>query len=311
MEAMIAVTYDCQCSCQHCDTAKYKKKNETELNTDEFMILIDQMTDIGVGGIFFFGGEPLLRRDLLTLVRYSKQKRLETRFDTNGYLLNSRLAKQLKEAGLDMVGVSIDSCDPKEHDGWRGINGIFDRAIRAIKYSLYEGIECYISTFATNENVNNGDLEGIISLGRRLRVQQVRITFPILTGNWLGADEMRLNLDAEEKLKSLARSKFVSLVHYWPNDPRFYCDAAEGRLIYVSCYGDVQPCFAIPLSFGNVRQEPLKVIVTRMYRSQIFERDLNNCPMYDRGFREKYIPGSVSREELPLSYQEIIGPLRF
>ena len=303
--AIIALTYNCQCSCDHCVTAKYKKRGESELTTDEFMMIIDKLPEIGVNMVSFFGGEPLLRRDLLALIKYSKQRGLKVQLETNGYLLTAKLAKELKNAGLDTVGVSIDSSDRDVHDRWRGVKGSFDQAVEAIRNSLDEGIECYISTFATRENLKNDDLEAIISLGKRLKVDRVRITYPIMAGNWLRADEVKLSPDEEEEVKALTDWDFVFLLHYWPGDPHFYCDSSERMLIYLSCYGDVQPCFAIPLSFGNVKEEPLKVIVRRMWAYPLSERNLEVCPMNDAQFRQNYLPNVVSRNDLPIRYDEI------
>jgi MoaA/NifB/PqqE/SkfB family radical SAM enzyme len=60
---------------------------------------------------------------------------------------------------------------------------------------------------------------------------------------------------------------------------------------YISPYGDVMPCCFIPLTFGNIRDEPLKMILERMWGHSMFCESWVNkeCPMLSKEFRAKYI----------------------
>ena len=70
---MIGLTYRCQANCIHCCTGCYPKDKDKELTTQEVKKIIDQCRELGTAAINFFGGEPLLREDVLELIKYSSE----------------------------------------------------------------------------------------------------------------------------------------------------------------------------------------------------------------------------------------------
>ena len=85
------------------------------------------------------GGEPLMRHDLLEIVRTLKAgcAPLRVFLNTNGALLTRTRFDGLVDAGVDEVLVSLDYPDAR-HDGFRTIPGLFDR-IRALLAELPPG----------------------------------------------------------------------------------------------------------------------------------------------------------------------------
>jgi cyclic pyranopterin phosphate synthase len=84
------------------------------LTEDEIVRLIRIAVGLGVREVRFTGGEPLLRRGLVEIVRKvaSLEPRPRTSLTTNGIGL-ARLAPALHAAGLDRVNVSLDTVDPE------------------------------------------------------------------------------------------------------------------------------------------------------------------------------------------------------
>lgn len=78
------------------------------------------------------GGEPLLRRDLPEVVRAVAQWHLPF-ITTNGYLATPALARELFDAGLWGVSVSLDYADAERHDAARGRSHAYQRAVEALK----------------------------------------------------------------------------------------------------------------------------------------------------------------------------------
>jgi hypothetical protein len=78
-----------------------------------------------------------------------------------------------------------------------------------------------------------------------------------------------------------------------------YCSAIRKRFIYISCYGDVQPCCYVPLSFGNIRSEPLIRITKRMWNHPIFNMNAQECIMNNSSFRKQYV-SKMLNSELPM-----------
>lgn len=135
--------------------------------------------------------------------------------DTNGYLLTKSVVKQLKDNGLELLNISIDSPIPEKHDERRGLKGCFKKAVEGIKKSVDLGLKCAIPTVATKENVYNGELEGVIELGRKLGVTGVQILLPIPCGRWLHNFDAVLTPNEEEEVRMLIDFPFVFRSFYF------------------------------------------------------------------------------------------------
>jgi MoaA/NifB/PqqE/SkfB family radical SAM enzyme len=172
--------------------------------------------------------------------------------------------------------VSLDSPDPAEHDKHRGIKGAYDGVIQAIEACKAEGFKVNLSYFATRENLSNGKLKKAIDLGRKLDVNGVRVLQPILCGRLKDAHDMQFTPKEEEKLLDLLDPGFAFLER---NDIREdqRCPSFNKEYIYISCYGEVQPCCYVPLMFGSVRDEPLERILTRMWNHEMFRGENTQC----------------------------------
>jgi len=291
---MIAVTHKCQCKCEHCGVAFDEKNGQKELNVDEIIKLIDEVVNLGARKIYFFGGEPLLSSDLMFLIKYAKQRKMVTRLDTNGFLLSEKMVKKLKEAGLDKIGISIDSPDENIHDDLRGIKGIYQRAMKGVEFCIDHGITPYISTYATKNNLRNGQLKKLLDIAENMKVE-VRILSTIACGNLLKKNDIIFNSEDIEILRSFLKKNYV----YWEDisvdskDNPFTCGFITTTFFYVSAYGDVRPCCYVPVSFGNIRKEPLGEIIKRMRSGEMFKwvskHRIVDCPMNNIDFRNKFI----------------------
>jgi len=86
---------------------------EKVLSVDELVNIVAALKRVGVRRVRLTGGEPSVRKDLLTIVaRLAKQGLDELSLSSNGELL-SELAAPLREAGLSRVNISLDTLDPE------------------------------------------------------------------------------------------------------------------------------------------------------------------------------------------------------
>ncbi len=272
---MLALTYKCQCHCAHCGSFLHKEPGgKTRLNHSEISYAIDELADAGFSQIYFFGGEPLLVPELSSYIKHSAKRKMRTRLDTNGLLLDESMVKKLKEEGLALIGISIDSHDPEIHDNLRGVKGTFNKALDGIKHCKKYGLHCYISTYATKDRIHNGNLKKIIGLAKELGVF-VRILSPIKAGNLIDSNDVTLSQGDIFTLKGLIEKNKV----YWEEidckTKPFYCSAHAKNLLYIDAYGNVCPCCYIPLSFGNIRKKKFNKIVKRMWGSSLYDTNKN------------------------------------
>lgn len=121
----------CNAKCLTC--LHWKEKADSKiLSTSEGKNLIQQLARSGLLNLYFTGGEPLLRKDLTELLSYAKKYGLSTALVTNGLLISERRARELVNAKLDTIYISIDAAEADLNDEIRGLNGYFDLALAAI-----------------------------------------------------------------------------------------------------------------------------------------------------------------------------------
>jgi cyclic pyranopterin phosphate synthase len=114
----VSVTDRCNLRCTYCMPAEgldWLAKPEM-LTDDEIIRLVRVLVDLGVRQVRLTGGEPLLRRSLVDVVRgiAGLTPRPRIAMTTNGVGLD-RLAAPLADAGLDRVNVSLDTVDPEHY----------------------------------------------------------------------------------------------------------------------------------------------------------------------------------------------------
>lgn len=117
--ALLKVTNRCSSQCVYCAHAGVTDRSG-EASTEKLKEVIDQLAEVGAVSVNLTGGEPLQRKDLPVLVRHARSRGLFPILLTNGLLLRKRI-DELKDAGLGMVIVSVDSIRPEEYHATRGV----------------------------------------------------------------------------------------------------------------------------------------------------------------------------------------------
>lgn len=119
----ISVTDRCNFRCVYCmpNGGVNWQPREHLLSFEELILVVRAALSHGIRDVKLTGGEPLLRADLVDLVRLLRAVPgvRELSMTTNGLLL-ARYAARLRAAGLDRLTVSLDTLDP---DRFRGIAG--------------------------------------------------------------------------------------------------------------------------------------------------------------------------------------------
>ena len=101
----------CNIDCGYCN--EYDKVS-APVPTDLMLRRIDTLADLGTSVVAFSGGEPMLHPDLDQLIRHIRGRGMMAGLITNGYFLVPKRIKDLNEAGLDFLQISIDNIEPDE-----------------------------------------------------------------------------------------------------------------------------------------------------------------------------------------------------
>lgn len=278
----IALTYRCQCRCVHCSADSFQDRERKESDTALFKEAIDQAGRLGVLEVIFSGGEPLLREDIVELVRHAHRAGMIIRLNTNGLLLSDKLSAELKQAGLDQCGVSIDSADLDTHDALRQLPGLSDRMAEGIRNLKKHGIRFQVLTYASRANLDSG-LKSIIERSRQLGALGVFIFFPVAVGRWDLAFDRVLSDEEREKVRKLQDLTFV---HLELPTRRTNCCSFDKLVLYMTPYGDVTPCPFVPFAYGNLRDRPLEELWKR-FTTGLDLKSPGFCPMNEERTREE------------------------
>ncbi len=267
------VTYACNLRCPHCFTDSGSAR-KNELDTGECLAVIDQLADARIFSVLLNGGEPLLRPDILTLLRRLSATKMRVDIGTNGVNVPDRMLDRLKEYHVAHVHVSIDGIGDA-HDRFRGKKGAFDAACGTIRKLKERHVSVSISTTATAQNLD--EIDGIIDLGVELGCKGFK-AIPFFTVGRGRANDNALRLGPDgyyrlyktivERQKGLKDTMGIHIETCFPflfdNAPKAMprdgwmgCAAGYDALC-LGADGTIYPCpFLRDLSLGSIRQSKL------------------------------------------------------
>jgi len=281
------VTRKCNLKCSHCYINAASEEYKDELTTEESKRLIDQISEVSRPMLILSGGEPLLRKDIFELIQYGTQKGLKMGLGSNGGLIDSIVAKKLKEAGIKTVSISLDSSIPERHDEFRGVKGSWQKAVNAIKVLRENDVLVQVNTTLTQQNYD--EIDDIMSLAEKIGVENFHLFFLVPTGR--GAkiaditpvmyENMIKNTFAKTarhrlNVRPSCAPQFMRIAKDMNLDMRQWIRGCIAGLYYCRVYpnGEITPCPYLPVKLGNIREKSFKDI---WFNSDIFKnlRDFN------------------------------------
>ncbi len=152
----IAVTSACDLRCIYChregegENGCTRDDRPSQMSKEEISELISVFAELGIKTIKITGGEPLLRPDLLDIIR-SIPPHIESSLTTNGTHL-AKLAKDLKAAGLSRVNVSLDTMNRETYKKITGKDRLKD---------VLDGIDAALAAGLTPVKLNMVILKGM------------------------------------------------------------------------------------------------------------------------------------------------------
>jgi len=282
------VTLRCNLKCSHCYINAAERKLPDELSTDAAKMLIHQIAEVSRPLLILSGGEPLLRKDIFELIRYGAERGLKMAMGSNGMLIDDRIARKLKEAGINTVSISLDSSIPERHDEFRGVKGSWKRAVRAIEALKANDILLQVNTTVTQQNYD--DIDDIMSLAEKLGVENFHLFCLVPTGRGAKIHDIS-PVTYENVIKNTFAKSTKHKLNVKPScAPQFMRIAKEmgvnmkqwirgciAGLYYCRIYptGEVTPCPYLPIKLGNIRERSFRDI---WFNSKVLKhlRDFDN-----------------------------------
>ena len=150
----IQVVRHCNHFCGFCSnpTTPYQHTFES------MKVLVDDFVERGYFGVILTGGEPSLHPELPRIARYARDRGLHVRMITNGWrLADDAFAKEMADAGLSLVHVSVYSVRPDVEERLRGTPGTLEKAFAAVENANRHGIDVNINCVINKLNADHLD----------------------------------------------------------------------------------------------------------------------------------------------------------
>jgi len=191
------VTLSCNCNCRHCNLGGLIK-DEKQIKPEEYGDLTRRLKPLVVQ---ISGGEPLLHRDLTTIVESIKQVNglPYVILVTNGVLLNEDNYLRLREAGVNQFSVSLDFPDER-HDEFRRRTGLYAHLEQTLPKLAKLGFQDII----LNTAISKVNLREILSLAKKAAEWGVNMSYSAYTALRTGNKDYCLNY--EEDLETLRKA---------------------------------------------------------------------------------------------------------
>lgn len=165
----LSVTDRCNLRCRYCMPADgiCKKRHEEMLTEDEMLMAVRAAASLGVDKLRITGGEPLVKRNILSICRRAAAVEgiREVCLTTNGLLLPT-MAGELRAAGVQRVNISLDTLDAAKYAHITRI-GVLDDALRGIEAALAAGFERVKINAVLIGGFNQDEIPALAELSRR------------------------------------------------------------------------------------------------------------------------------------------------
>jgi len=262
------VTKACNLRCMYCYFSANRPLPD-EMNMQEFEKLWLDLVIVRPRRVIFTGGEPLLRPDILDLLRGLRKADAHHHMlrclNTNGHLLTKEVARQL--VGLvDELRVSVDAL-PARNDALRG-RGSFDAAMRALDLAYSVGFEPKALVTVTSDSFP--DLEELLCLlvGRHITRINLNLFRPIGRGRRKPTWRVGLSQVDEVVRRAWERCRGTPQAVLLSGDTKSddCVNCGIGQFANIMPNGDVFPCHVLVdrnFGCGNVRNQGFLAICRR------------------------------------------------
>ena len=287
------LTHRCNLKCEHCYLDAGAKKvqrlssdgfeDRSELNTEQCLAIVDQIAEFAPESLTILtGGEPLLRRDILDIIRYASGKDLWVVCGTNGVLITENLAKILGEAGLRGLSLSLDALVPEVHDRFRGVEGAWRNTVNGAAVLRRAGLSFIVQTTVGKHNV--GEISAIADFAyKEMGAKVFNLYFLVPTGRGqfvsdIAPEEYNSVLQTLAQIQTRYDGRMITnakcaphyVRHLFEHDPdsKFLKSFTGGtggcpagaQYMGIRPNGDMTPCPYLPLYGGNLREQAMAEI---------------------------------------------------
>lgn len=136
----LSITERCTLKCAYCRADTGECPKQQELSAADILRIVRALASLGITKVRLTGGEPMLRKDLLSIVQGIRETPgiTEIAMTTNAQHLYGK-ARALREAGLSRLNISIDSLIPERYAAMTG-GGSLSAVLAGIDDAIEAGL---------------------------------------------------------------------------------------------------------------------------------------------------------------------------
>lgn len=175
------LSFRCNLSCTHCWVKSSPAVDHlSDLSTKQALAVVDKLAEFGSCRCVLSGGEVLLRKDSLLILKALGERGISVGMETNGLLVNSafiELAAQLQGQRLLNITLSLDGGTAQAHEAMRGPRS-FDRTVKKMEQMRDAGL--LFSVQSVLHRNNYGTLPELFQLARSLAPSLINLQLAFL-----------------------------------------------------------------------------------------------------------------------------------
>ncbi|MEM4472875.1 MAG: GTP 3',8-cyclase MoaA [Archaeoglobaceae archaeon] len=172
----ISVTQRCNLNCIYCHREGEKNSSE-EISAERIAEISKAFYELGVKKVKLTGGEPLLRKDICDIISAMPPFE-EISLTTNGIMLSDK-AKELKEAGLNRVNVSLDTLNAEKFRFITGSDKI-EMVIEGIKSAVEARLTPIKLNMVLMKGINDGEVFDMLNFANSFNGRGINVILQLI-----------------------------------------------------------------------------------------------------------------------------------
>lgn len=192
---LLEITNRCNENCVFCHA-----KDKQELSLDDIKRIIGNLEAIKIHDVILTGGEPLLHKELFSILEWFKEVGIECDLCTNATLVTEEIAENLAKY-LSEISVSLDTVNDEVFDRLRGTRGGLKRTLQGIENLQRAGIDVHLTDVLTKQN--HEEISQVIEKARELKVHSISFLAVIVDVAKNKQETSKIALSDEEKKKAM------------------------------------------------------------------------------------------------------------
>ncbi len=281
---LLELTHKCPLECNYCYNQLDFAKTKDRMSKEDWFRVLEESRLMGAVQLGISGGEPLLNKDIVEIVKKASDLKFYTNLITSGVGGEKGILKKLKEAGLKTVQLGIQSHDERTMTLITNYKSAYKEKIAFAKEIKELGLQLIVNTCITRENIHQiGEIiEFCDGIGANyLEIANIQY-YGWALENINSLLPTKEQLDEAKRVTDYYREKrknmkvFFVVPDYYATRPKACMNGWGTTFLTINPDGVALPCNTantLPLEFPNVKEHSIEYIWEKSEAFNYFRGD--------------------------------------